>query len=277
LLDTNAIAEQITSIQTKFTDAGYTYAKTVFENNSLSRVTKTMLPGNAWGNSNIGTSFGYDFNNSVEIIKKWEIGYDETDLPFTVGNHIVGQLLKTTTTDEKGKLVMEYKDFSGNLILSKVQDKEPGAGLITDSYGGWVCTYYVYDDFGRLRFTITPKAVEYLVTTKGVNVDWQIDAPLASELCFSNYYYNLGRLIIKHSPGAGNQEMVYDQRNRMVYNRDAADKAKKRWLVNLSDGYNRPQVSGLLYRNSNNSFFNCKKYFSSMGMLNLFQSTVFSV
>ena len=233
--------EQINYIHTKYSDQGNTYSQAIFEISSLGRITKSMLPGTAFGNSNIGTSYGYAFNNS-EIIKIWEIGYAETDLPYTTGSYAPGKLYKTTTTDEKNKQVIEFKDLSGNLILTQVQDDN-----------GWLSTYYVYDDMGRLRFTITPKAVNELLSLYGITNNWNVSQILADELCFSNYYDEYGNVVVKHSAGAGNQEMVYDQRNRPLFSSDESDKEKHRWLINIPDGFDRLQVKGFIYNTANPS------------------------
>lgn len=249
---TNGFNEQVTFIQTKFTDNGNTFAKTEFENSSLGRVTKTILPGSAW--AGIGPTITYDFN-TTEVIKMWEIGYGETDRPSNIGNYPAYKLYKTVIQDEKLKYVVEYKDLNGNLILSKVQEKETNEqGFEMNGYGGWVCTYYVYDDFGRLRYTITPKAVNHLIDTYTVGGTWQVNPNIASELCFADFYDAKGRVIIKHTPGAGDKEIVYDHRDRIVFNRDAGDKEKMRWLINLSDGYNRPQSSGFIKHATNNAY-----------------------
>jgi hypothetical protein len=43
--------------------------------------------------------------------------------------------------------------------LTSADDTGSGKG-----YYGWLCTYYVYDDFNNLRAVIQPKGVEALVS-----------------------------------------------------------------------------------------------------------------
>ncbi len=239
-----------TNDQTTFYTANYNetnpWGRTDLENSPLNRIMKEVSPGSHRLTNNIGTSFIYDFNDGNNISEKvhvWRIGYVPGALPAGSALDIyqAGSLLKTVITDERGKKVVEYKDRVGNSILKKVQLKESGAGL-TDEHDGWLCTYYVYDDFNRLRFVITPKAVAYLDTH-----NWTINQAIADELCFYYEYDGKGRLIVKKTPGVSKLNMVYDQRDRVVFEQDGnqAARAQREWLVHFYDDLNRPVSTGI--------------------------------
>lgn len=224
------------------------YALTEFDNSPLNRVTKTMLPGNSWAGNNIGISADYDVNTVNERVHVWDIGYTSSSIPATslAGVYGDGQLFKNVSSDEKGKKVITYTDKSGNLILKKVQDKEAGAEL-TAEHAGWLCTYYVYDDFGRQRFIIPPKAVAYLDTHS-----WIFSIDVVNELCFSNEYDKRGRLVVKKSPGAEVVYMVYDQRDRLSFTQDGNQRSQspQKWLTTLYDNFGRVKLTGLIDYNS---------------------------
>ncbi|MFL9483957.1 DUF6443 domain-containing protein [Chitinophagaceae bacterium LWZ2-11] len=238
----NPASLQASYISQKYNDATG-YGKTVYENSPLNRVTKTMLPGNSWTGNSVGISYNYDYNNLNEQVKIWRIGYNETDIPYIAGNYAANTLIKNTVTDEKGKKSVSYKDLAGNTILTKVQDKEIGQGLDESGYAGWVCTYYVYDDFGRQRYIITAKAVT-LLSNNNWNTGVLGDA--WSELCYWYVYDDRGRSVLQHTPGGGETESVYDIRNRTVFSRDASDAQKGRWMTTLYDVLDRPNVTGFI-------------------------------
>jgi RHS repeat-associated protein len=239
-----------TGEQANFFAANYNesspWGKNVYENNPLNRIEKTIDPGAYRINNGIGISFDFDFNNSNNVDEKvhiWRIGYNPGDIPVSSATDLYqkGTLVKSILTDDKGKKVIEYKDLKGNAILKKVQLQEAGAGL-TDEHDGWLCTYYVYDDFNQLRFTITPKAVAYLNTHS-----WDLTQEIADELCFSYEYDERGRMTGKKSAGVDKLNMVYDQRDRLILTQDGnqLNKSTPEWLVNFYDDQDRPVESGI--------------------------------
>ncbi|MFJ1288557.1 hypothetical protein, partial [Acinetobacter baumannii] len=73
---------------------------------------------------------------------------------------------------------------------------------------GWLCTYYVYDAIGNLRFVIPPKAVATLLS----NATWDLTistGSLINELCFRYEYDGRNRMIAKKVPGAGWVYLIY--------------------------------------------------------------------
>ncbi|MFX4404607.1 hypothetical protein ABTA52_19820, partial [Acinetobacter baumannii] len=83
------------------------------------------------------------------------IDITQGSLPVSSAYYDPSVLYRTTEKDENGKRVVEYKDKSGKIILKKV---EINSNANINAHAGWLCTYYVYDDLGLLRFVISPKA-----------------------------------------------------------------------------------------------------------------------
>ncbi|TXJ23469.1 MAG: hypothetical protein E6Q24_18100 [Chitinophagaceae bacterium] len=236
---TGAAAAQASYIQSFFGESGTapTYSQIEYDNSPLNRALKAIAPGEGWTNKPV--SGKDDFNKANEKVHIWTLAYSSTALPVSSANAVYadGTLIKKTGEDEKGNKVITYTDLSGNLILQKAQESAtPGV-----EHSGWINTYYVYDDFGRLRYTITDKAVKWLDANS-----WNLTQAITDELCYKNIYDKRGRLIIKKQPGADPVEMVYDERDRMVFSRDATQASKGQWLVSLYDALNRPVITGLI-------------------------------
>jgi RHS repeat-associated protein len=216
------------------------YTQKTLELSPLNRPITTKEPGTVWAASN-GNQFEYDMNDIGEKVKIWNIGFLSTDLPYITGEYATNELLKTVHIDEQLNKVIEYVDKTGNLILKKVQI----AATPSVEHAGWLCTYNVYDDLGKLRYTITPKAVEYMVVNS-----WPTAIPttIAKELCFGYFYDSKGRLVEKNTPQAGTVRFVYDKRDRIVLTQDEnQNKASiKKWAFVLYDELNRNIVTGLM-------------------------------
>ena len=244
---TNAKTEQENFIRSKYGEdvTAPTYSKTDFEKSPISRTQNVKAAGTSWGgNVNYnGISEQYEFNRAEEGIRIWNISFTTNSIPYSSATYPVGRLTKAISIDEKLKKVYTYYDFEGKLILKKVQDKESTPDLDENGHSGWLCTYYVYDDLGQLRSTITPKAVKYLEAQSWVFSN----ASVYEELCFYNEFDSKGRATIKHSPGAGQIQFVYDKKDRLILSQDENQRSRpsKQWSFFLYDELNRNVVSGL--------------------------------
>lgn len=221
------------------------YNRIDMEPSPIGRVLKTYAPGNSWAkNDPLTTERGgnhpleqrYQANTNTDSVRIWEM--PATSLtPVNTGGKIYasGQLYKSILIDEAGKQSVEYKDKEGRLVLKKIQvSNSPGT-----AHMGWLCTYYVYDDQGNLRFVLSPKAVA------AITANWIINTAVADGLCFIYRYDERNRMIMKKVPGADSTEMVYDVRDRMVFSRDGNLKSKSNWLSTFYDELNRPVMTAI--------------------------------
>jgi len=243
----NVLSEQASFVTSKFGEpsGAPTYSQVVYDNSPLDRVVTSYAPGESWGGSNIGTSADYTYNDVSESVHIWNLAYSATAIPVTSPTAIyaTGQLTKVTSTDENGKQVITYTDISGHDILKKIQAADPGSGL-GSQHAGWACTYYVYNDLGQLEYTIPPKVVDYLD-----NNGWVLNQQLINDLCFVNTFDAKGRLISKKSPGIGETDIVYDQRDRPVFSQDANGLTNSQWQATLYDAMGRVTGTGVLESN----------------------------
>ncbi|MFX1708998.1 DUF6443 domain-containing protein [Chitinophaga sp. CC14] len=233
----NPFVEQQSSLTTIFPSENNYYTKTNFEFSPLNRIQKVSLPGISWAGSNRGVTQEYLFNSATDNVQIWQVSSDETKLPKSIGTYSPNLLTKNVTLNENGLKLIEFKDNEGKLILRK-------AALIknaVDGHDGWLCTYFGYDDAGNVRVVISPKAVELIKT------NWTLTAEILNGLCYQYFYDELNRMIGKKFPGTDKQEMVYDSRDRLVYQRNG--NLVGRWMVTFYDDLNRPVKTGIYTSN----------------------------
>ena len=237
--------------QPAFTGEQVYYSQVNYETSPLNRPLKAMAPGNSWAGSDKGVEQEYQINSSADSVRIWNISNDSltyrhgdslTNIPVTTAMYGAGQLYKSVTKDEQGHAVIEYKDKEGLVILKKVQlaDAVPAD---FSGHTGFLCTYYVYDDYNQLRFVIPPKAVTSLRDNWNLNAD----SMLVSELCYRYEYDGRHRIIAKKVPGADWVYMIYDKRDRLIASQDGYLRNKNTWLGTAYDQLNRPVMTGFYY------------------------------
>ena len=242
------------SDQAAYSNETIYYSKTIFEASPLNRVSKSFAPGNSWAGSEATASersvqLQYLINDSNDNVQAWDIGFNttianNTNIPVAeTSSYGAGQLFKTVTVDEHANQVVEYKDKEGHVVLKKVQN---GVLTATAPYTNWLCTYYVYDDLGQLRFVIPPKAVAKMVGAG----NWTLQQEVIDELCFRYEYDARQRMIAKKVPGADWVFMVYDQRDRLIFTQDGNMRSKNQWMTTLYDDLNRPVQTGITVYNT---------------------------
>jgi RHS repeat-associated protein len=216
------------------------YSAAVYENSQLNRAFMQTAPGKTWTGNNKGTRAIPRTNRLAEDVKLFTIGTAIGSVPQYIAPYNAGELMVTEATDEQDNKVIEYKERNGLVVLKKVQT----SNVLQDGYTGWLCTYYVYDDFRRLRYVMPPKATEWMIANS-----WNLatSTVVQDELCFRYDYDGRGRMIIKKVPGAGEIWMVYDGRDRLVMTQDAKLRAltTPQWMVMEYDALNRPLRTGL--------------------------------
>ncbi|MFT3682279.1 MAG: DUF6443 domain-containing protein [Ferruginibacter sp.] len=222
------------------------YAQILLETSPLNRPIAQGAPGLAW-QPNMADAYDitkktvrikYETNVAADNIVIWNvanpgINFDITQI--TRNGYYAGGLLSVKHIwDEHGNETEEYTDKDGHIILKKVQD----------GIGTWADTYYIYDDFGRLRAVIQPNGVSSLPTT--------LDNTFAANWMFQYRYDERGRMVMKKVPGADSVVMMYDQWDRLVLTQDGVQRAKanKEFLFTKYDYMNRPIMTGVYVNNS---------------------------
>ncbi|WP_160715072.1 DUF6443 domain-containing protein [Chitinophaga solisilvae] len=216
------------------------YSQQEFEPSPLNRLSKSFAPGRSWAKEggNKPVSSQYQLNSTSDDVRIWTV--PANGIPVSTAAYAAGELSKQVTLDEHNIRSVVFTDKQGRALLKK---SELSAGA-ADGHPGWLSTYYVYDDFNRLRYVIPPLAVDTIRTT------WVIDAAVAAELCFAYRYDALGRMIVKKLPGADSVEMVYDVRDRQVFSRDGNRAQQNTWLATFYDSLNRVVATAIYNSNA---------------------------
>ncbi|MBN9382079.1 MAG: hypothetical protein J0H74_15025 [Chitinophagaceae bacterium] len=238
---TNPTGEQSAFNTSQFPTDQFYYGQVAYEPSPLNRPLTTYQAGNSWVGSGKGIGTQYLVNTAADSVCIWRIADAPGSLPVTSAYFPPGTLYETITLDESNHQAIEYKDKSGHAILKKVQLWDsPAAG-----HSGWLCTYYIYDDFNNLRFVIQPMAVDWLKVNS-----WSFagttGADIARELCFRYEYDQRNRMIIQKAPGGEEVRMVYDIRDRLVMSQDSVLRSQKKWQVFCYDALNRQDTMALM-------------------------------
>jgi RHS repeat-associated protein len=229
------------------------YSQVDLENSPLNRVLKNYAPGSSWVGSSRGTSAEYLVNTVTDNVRIWNISSAQGSIPTTSAAYLPGQLYKTISIDEKMLQTITYRDKDGHLVLQKSQQSaspDDGSG---SSHSGWLCSYYVYDDFGNMRFAITPKVVAL------IDGSWTISQTNADELCYRFEYDDFGRVIIEKAPGTGSGSagevwIVYDQRGRVAMRQDGSFRSQQKWQYVQYDAQDRVMAAGRISDANNRAY-----------------------
>jgi len=220
------------------------YSRTDYERTPLGRTTGRLAPGAGWVGAGRGTKMDYRSNEAGEV-RLWKIADAAGSLPVSTTTYDAGALYVTRIEDEDGKVTFEYKDKMGRLVLRKqfaYDNHQPET-----AHNGYACTYYVYDQMGRQRFTISPQAVAQCTISGNT---WSINAAVASGLCFQFTYDQRGRLIEKRIPGKEWEYFVYDGRDRLIMSQDGNLRANDKWQFTVYDLQDRPLFTGIYKGNA---------------------------
>jgi RHS repeat-associated protein len=204
-------------------DGPLAFAEKDFDGSPLNRVMKQAAPGYTWRlQGGEVVEFEYESNSAGEVML-FEVNSNNELVKS--GYYVTHRLFRNATIDENGNKSAEYKNFQGQVILKKGEDNTK--------------TYYVYDDFGLLRFVLPPLASDLY---NGGNI------PSAEELeplIYSYRYDERKRMIEKKLPGAKTVYMVYNDRDQLVLTQDGNQREDDEWSFTKYDVFNRPIITGI--------------------------------
>ncbi|MEO7991735.1 MAG: DUF6443 domain-containing protein, partial [Chryseolinea sp.] len=238
------------------------FSETSFEFSSLDRPLKEFGAGNDWRADNKFTEYrhltnthyitGSGLSLTAEKIVAWKItsGLPTRALPATGfvesgGYYSTGQLIIRSTKDENNYETRDYTDKLGRIILKKVQVSSTVNSL--DDNVQWALTYYVYDDFGNLRFVFQPVLS---ATVLGSDTYAPLQADL-DRLAFQYNYDEKQRQVEKKVPGADWIYFIYDKLDRLVMTQDGNQRKdinnnqKNDWTITKYDMLNRPVMTAI--------------------------------
>jgi RHS repeat-associated protein len=215
----------------KIVNDSYPFATGRYEASPLGRVLEQGSPGN---NGQLGShtkQVAYSLNtgatgDDAEEVRK--ILADGTN----AGYYSVGQLSKVTGTDENGNIVVTFTNGIGKTVALK-QKRDAAT---------WLQTYYIYDDFNRLKYIMPPAGFAAWKTG-----GWS--QSLLDTYCHQFVYDNRDRLTQKKTPGQAWSYYAYDNLNRLILSQDGNQRQLGKWTFTKYDLLGRTVMTGL-YVNS---------------------------
>ncbi len=228
LPNSTAISEQRNYYEERYSsDYERSFTEKVYEASPLGRVRKQALPGYMKDFEVVYTEFDYRTNDTDEV--RWlAVGVDGELV--CEGCHDAGTLSCTVTTDPDGHVVQSFTDGQGRTLLSRTfDDDEP------------IDTYSVYDDYGRLRWVVTPEG-SYLLSDSQT---FPVDDDFAEKYCYVYTYNDRGLMVEKRMPGREAEYMRYDEGDRLRVSQDGNLRAKKQWISYSYDALGRVQEQSL--------------------------------
>jgi len=234
------------AVQPGVTPTAFPFSQTVFESSPLNRPLEQGYPGADWqpvaGSSAGHTSKIAYGTNSVDDIRLWTVTVNGA----TSGYYAAGRLYKTTAKDENWKVgdgnmgtIDEYKNLEGQLVLKRTWETNDKSLDI----------YYLYDDFGNLRYVLPP-AVNLNGKTRITS--FQESQEVFKQFIYGYHYDARNRLVNKKIPGKGWEFMVYNRLDQLVLSQDSMQRSKpiKEWLFTKYDVLGRVVVTGLYADNN---------------------------
>jgi RHS repeat-associated protein len=263
----NAKSEQATFYQQQegiaLTD--FAFSETVTDNTPMLRPIEQSAPGEGFDLASGHTIKSAMHLNRVNEVRAWVI--DPTS------DHATGSsfwpaktLIKSEFQDENGKTQWVFSDMFGRTILKRIPvnssginsegkhftDRDtPAVTSGTDLYGAniyYVDNYYVYDDFGRLAYEVTPLMMEQFDLSGTYSF-----SPQAGEVNFDIFnglgnawrYDARGRLIESKTPGAGWTYNIYNEIDQLVMSQDAQQRMQNQWSYIRYDVLGRVIITGV--------------------------------
>jgi len=244
-------------------NTAYPFERTTFERNPLNRPASQSSIGEGF---EIGSGheliFSYDYSNQFSPVLKWV--YNHADGTASSGNgntagtyYGSGELLQTEMTDQRGTRNVVYYNARGQKVAEGTYvrvfqnpDGQDVTGSIDQSglSTRLALTYYVYDAWNRLRFTIPHVAIvemsnmsspEYFVGESGMAHQNNHHRMIAS------YSYDKkGRLYQEKLPGEQRLRSYYfDSKDRVILSSEPSQDDGK-FFFKKYDSQNRVALAG---------------------------------
>ena len=192
------------------------YSQKVYESSPLDRLTESYRPGNAWSTKPAKVEYAVNTTDSPLNCIRYSVS--SADALVNNGNYAKGTLRLTKSTDEDDKVRYTFTDKQGQKLLERsVNGSE------------YLDTYYVYDDYGCLRFVLQP--------------EYQTTADL-SKYAFQYKYDSHNNCIWKKLPGAAYVTYEYDAADRMIFSQDGVQRASGKWTFYVYDSLGRLTQQG---------------------------------
>ncbi|WP_324758068.1 DUF6443 domain-containing protein [Sphingobacterium thalpophilum] len=211
------------------------YSRPVYEKDPRQKNIQNFGPGREWKVNGRSNSLDSYTNTGVSVQDRFTcIKYMiEAGRVKKNGFWLSGDLSVTERKDENNNLVLEFRDKSDQLLLSRrIKGTE------------YFDTYYVLDFYGNIAFVLPP-GVQAEAST-GLIPTADID-----NICFQYKYDEKDRVVEKKLPGKDWEHIVYNIYDRVVLIQHGLQrqKATKEWLYTKYDVHGRTVEQGIFKSN----------------------------
>ena len=224
------------------------YSKSVYEASPLNRVVQQFGTGQAWRTASRPVKTEYLANTAADNCIYYYMDGDV--LTKNATNYVASALYVVKTTDEDNKVSYEFKDKLGRVILQR----QVNEGVNHD-------TYYVYDDFGNLRWVLPPM--------------FESQSNMSTGCAYYGYNYKYderNRCIEKKLPGIDPIYYVYDKADRLIFSQDGEQRTTTSWTFYKYDAFDRMILTGV-WKNSGQTQASLKSKLGSMLATETFSTT----
>lgn len=193
------------------------FTESFYEASVQNRFLKQYGPGIAWSTHPVESSYYLNSLSSPYNCKLYTVGSSGLS---ENGFFPAGELFIEKATDEDLNVIYTFSDKEDHVLLIRQIHN-----MITYD------TYYVYDNYGNLRYVLPPMYQE--------NADLNLYA-------YQYKYDSCRRCIEKKLPGCDIVKYIYDQTNNLVFSQDGIQRRKSipEWTFYLHDVFNRLTVQG---------------------------------
>ena len=195
------------------------FSVSTYEGALEGRKLAVMRAGETWSSADKKSHFNRRVNTKANVwsASRYEITANGVEYK---GTYPSLTLLMEETIDEDGLAMQTYTDFRG----LKVAEKRGSAGSM-------LCTRYVYDGYGDLRYVLPPKLADG--TYERSDSEFQ-------ELAYWYDYDVRGNVTVRKLPGRAAIHYRYDSAGRLVAEQDG--NTSPRWQLYFYDRYGRVAV-----------------------------------
>lgn len=191
-------------------------------------------PGETNTNGKISSTEGFNVNGEVLILTL-------SGSSVCTSGYYYPNELQVKKEQQASSISMAYYDKNDRLICKRLSTSSGGIG-------GYLITYYIYDDLGRLTVTIPPKVSSALHTSGCVtNIQGKT---------FTYAYDDKGRVIEKGIPDQdGKTQIVYDLKDRAVMTQSPNQAGSYEYSFNIYDNIGRVIMTGLYTQGEDRTYW----------------------
>ncbi|RZM27485.1 MAG: RHS repeat-associated core domain-containing protein, partial [Pedobacter sp.] len=249
-----AISEQLSFYlsqlpNSSISQTGKPFGRTVFEASPLNRVLEQGSAGSAW-QPVTGSDSGHTVKmeqgaNVAGDVRLWVVNSSGATLAQTDnGYYQAGKLYRTITKDENWQpgdglkgASEEFRDFEGRVVLKRVWE--------TGTKG--LSTYYVYDDYGNLRYVLPPAVNLHTDRADAGVISSFVETDAVFDRFIYGYHYDgRNRVVRKKVPGKGWEELVYNPVDQVVFSQDAVQAQRSERAFVKYDALGRVTMGGVV-------------------------------